>query len=206
LTQTPVKTINIFNKAYVPVSERIRLVHELGREFEMLESEPRHVGDKWIWRCVIKLDGKQFIGNAEIKLQAKAGSPDATDPWACGETSAVGRALAFAGILVEDSIASADEVVGAAQQRPEPAATGRSNGGSKPAQMPENRARLKTLFDEAMSKGICTDRDEFATWCSSVLVSETLLTPPDLLHLSHEELLKIGAFISSEPGKEEVAA
>jgi hypothetical protein len=204
MTQTPIKTINIFNKSYVPVSERIRLVHELGREFEMLESEPRHVGDKWIWRCVVKLDGKQYIGNAEIKLQARPGSPDATDPWACGETSAVGRALAFAGILVEDSIASADEVVGAEQSQP--TANARHNGGSKPTALPDSRARLKTLFDEAMSKGICQDRDEFATWCSSVLVSETLLTPTDLLHLSHEQLLKIGAFIASEPGKEEVAA
>lgn len=57
-----------------------------------------------------------------VKLNARPGSADATDPWACAETSAIGRALGFANMGVVESIASADEVIFAEQtsEAPQP--------------------------------------------------------------------------------------
>ncbi|SRR6266568_195505 len=105
-----VNTIVMHGKNYVEVCERVRLVHDQKREFEVLESSPLMVGDRCLWRMVIKVDGRLYTGNAEVKLNARAGTPDATNPFECGETSALGRALAFAGFGSVESIASFDEV------------------------------------------------------------------------------------------------
>ncbi len=105
-----VNTIVMHGKNYVEVAERVRLVHEQQREFEVIESSPLTVGDRCLWRVVVKVDGKLYTGNAEVKLNARAGTPDATNPFECGETSALGRALAFAGFGSVESIASFDEV------------------------------------------------------------------------------------------------
>jgi len=105
-----VNTISLHGKQYVEVAERVRLVHDQKREFEVLESVPFTIGERCLWRVVVKVDGKVYTGNAEVKLNARAGTPDATNPFECGETSALGRALAFAGFGTVESIASFDEV------------------------------------------------------------------------------------------------
>jgi hypothetical protein len=104
-----IKTINIKGKQYVEVAERLRLVHDQKRTFEVIESEPYTLGDRTLWRVVILVDEKRYKGNAEVKLTAKSG-PDSTNPFECAETSALGRALAFAGFGTVESIASFDEV------------------------------------------------------------------------------------------------
>jgi hypothetical protein len=105
-----VKTRILHNKDYVEVAERLRIVHELKKELEVIESQPVQFGDRCIWRVVIKVDGKQYIGNAEAKMNARKDSPDGTNPFECAETSALGRALAFAGFGTVESIASYDEI------------------------------------------------------------------------------------------------
>jgi len=103
-------SIEIHGKQYITVAERLAEARKSGKDFEIVASEPLVAGDRIVWRCCIKLDGKLFYGSAEAHLNAKAGSADATDPFACAETSAVGRALGFAGFGAIDSIASADEI------------------------------------------------------------------------------------------------
>jgi hypothetical protein len=105
-----VKTRILHNKDYVEVAERVRIVHELKKEFEVIESQPTQFADRCIWRVVVKVDGKQYIGNAEAKLNAPKNSPDGTNPFECAETSALGRALAWAGLGTVESIASYDEI------------------------------------------------------------------------------------------------
>lgn len=105
-----VRTRVLHGKDYVEVSERVRVVHELDKEFEVIESAPFQIGDRCIWRVVVKVDGKQYIGNAEAKLNAPKNTPDGTNPFECAETSALGRALAFAGLGTVESIASYDEI------------------------------------------------------------------------------------------------
>lgn len=101
----------LFGKDYVEVAERLRIVHELKKEFEVIESQPIQFADRCIWRVIIKFDGKQYVGNAEAKLtNAQKGSPDASNPFECAETSALGRALAFAGLGTVESIASYEEI------------------------------------------------------------------------------------------------
>src|SRR5438094_1815949 len=105
-----IKTINIRGKSYVEVAERVRLVHDQKRAFEVVESEPFTIGDRTLWKVTILVDEKKYKGNAEVKLNAPKNTPDGSNPYECAETSALGRALAFAGFGSVESIASFDEV------------------------------------------------------------------------------------------------
>lgn len=113
----PVKTVNISGKPYVTVAERSRFAHETFGENAMLGYEVTgrdvfSLGDRHFMTVYILINGKRYCGTSEIQLSnAKAGSADAKAPIECAETSAVGRALAFAGIGVVDDLASADEMV-----------------------------------------------------------------------------------------------
>jgi hypothetical protein len=80
-------------------------------DFEVLDSTFFEIKGRVLCKAVIKVDGKQYVGTAEAKLEnAVPKSADATNPFECGETSAVGRALAWAGYGSADSIASFDEI------------------------------------------------------------------------------------------------
>lgn len=105
-----VKTLNLHGKNYVEVAERVHMVHEKKAVFSIVKSEPVNIADRWLWVAVIMVDGQQYIGNAEIKMNAPKNTPDGTNPFECGETSAIGRALAFAGFGSVESIASKDEI------------------------------------------------------------------------------------------------
>ncbi len=111
-----VKTIDIRGKQYVTIAERVRILHEMRRsgeiqDFEMVESQPFEIVGQPYWRVSARINGKLYIGSAEIKLNAAKNTPDGTNPISCAETSAFGRMLAFAGLGTIDSIASAEDVV-----------------------------------------------------------------------------------------------
>lgn len=97
-------------KRYSTVAERLHAVHESGKRFEMIESIPMQCAEHWIWRCIIEIDGKRYAGHAVVNLQS-SNPAEMKDPWATAETSAIGRAIAFAGWLSDESIASADEIM-----------------------------------------------------------------------------------------------
>ncbi len=105
-----VNTRVLHNKDYVEVAERVRIVHALEKKFEMVESAPYTVADRWLWKVVVRVDDTQHIGTAEVKLNAPQNTPDGTNPFECAETSALGRALGFAGLGTVQSIASYDEI------------------------------------------------------------------------------------------------
>ncbi len=86
-------SIEIHGKQYVTVAERLQLLHSSGKPFEVVASEPIQMGERWAWRCIVLIDGQRYMGSAEIHLNAKPGSADATDPMAFAETSAIRRAL-----------------------------------------------------------------------------------------------------------------
>lgn len=126
-----VKTRILHNKDYVEVAERLRIVHALEqaeeKSFEMVESAPFEMAGRVLWKVVIKFNNRLFIGNAEAKMDAPKNSPDGTNPFECAETSAMGRALAFAGLGTLDSIASYDEI---ARQQPFQRVVEQSHNGS----------------------------------------------------------------------------
>jgi hypothetical protein len=103
--------VNIKGKEYVTVAERMELLRQSGKQFEMVESKAIVLGERIAWQVSLMIGDRLFIGSAEAHLNAKPGSADATDPFACAETSAIGRALGLAGFGSLDAIASADEIV-----------------------------------------------------------------------------------------------
>lgn len=105
-----IKTRVLHNKDYVEVAERIRIAHAVEDDFEMVEDHVVEIGGRFLWRAVIRVKGKIYMGHAEVKLDAPKNTPDGTNPYECAETSAIGRALAFAGLGTIESIASYDEI------------------------------------------------------------------------------------------------
>lgn len=101
--------VKIRGNDYITVAERVTAAHEAGG-FSMLESFPVLEGEHPYWRTIILVGERQFIGTAQIKFDAKRGTADGDSPLECAETSALGRALGFAGFGVVDGIASADEM------------------------------------------------------------------------------------------------
>jgi hypothetical protein len=106
-----VKTINYKGKPYVEVSERVRQIHDKDLPFEVQDSVFYEVAGRVVCKVRIKVGEYIYHGQAEAKLfNAVPKSADETNPFECAETSAVGRALAFAGLGTVDGIASFDEI------------------------------------------------------------------------------------------------
>ena len=98
-------SIKIHGKTYVTVAERVAAAHEA----EGLESITTEVlsMDPVVVKATVVIDGKTFTG-------ISAANPDKAiekqSPYEVAETSAVGRALGFAGFGIDESMASADEI------------------------------------------------------------------------------------------------
>lgn len=112
-----VPTLKLGNKDYAPVPVRVESAHRNGAEakigYEFLSHEFLTVGSKDVIKVCILVQGKKFYGTAMIKWGGKGA--DATDPIENAETSAVGRALGFAGFNIEQGIAPAEDVQRALQ-------------------------------------------------------------------------------------------
>ncbi len=108
----PVWTVTIKGRQYVDCAERVRLAHAAGGGFSVLGSQLFQMGDtgRWFVQVTIAIGDLRYVGTSEVKLTAKPGSADGDSPVECAETSAVARALGFAGVGLIDSIASANEI------------------------------------------------------------------------------------------------
>lgn len=109
------KTINIKGKNYTPVSERVLGAHEkekyLSIETEIISHDPV------LCKATVRTSKGVFIGHSAANPSK---SIEKESPYEIAETSAVGRALGFAGYGIQESIASADEMRKVPKKQTEP--------------------------------------------------------------------------------------
>lgn len=96
------KGINIGGKAYAPVPRRVESAHKNGGYSMIRVSWPEIHGIKCC-EVEIEYNGQRFIGTSELRMDFK-------NPISDGQTSALGRALGFAGFDIETAIASAEDM------------------------------------------------------------------------------------------------
>jgi hypothetical protein len=118
------KAIQFKGKAYVLVSDRVNYFNEVypnGSIQTQLISEPS--ADMVVVKAIVTPDTKEprfFTGYSQAKWSDTSSFVNKTSALENCETSAVGRALAFMGIGVIDSIASVDEIKKAENTSPSP--------------------------------------------------------------------------------------
>lgn len=112
--------VNIHGKEYVTVAERVKAGHADEDGVQSIITEMLHFADGIVvFRAVVTLaSGRAFTGHAQ--QSSKDGGIAGKSPVEVCETSAVGRALGFAGFGDLDSIASADEMIAAAKRANSP--------------------------------------------------------------------------------------
>ncbi len=99
--------VQIHGKDYMTVAKRI----ELGHEEKALESVETEVlsHNPVVIKAKVTIRGKVFTGISSVNLDSSR-VIEKENPYEVAETSAVGRALGFAGYGVIEGIASADEM------------------------------------------------------------------------------------------------
>ncbi len=107
MTNKKIPTVSIHGKEYVTVSTRIQMAHE-STQFEKLDTEILSHNPVVVKACVT-IGGKTFSGISSVSLDSFK-QIEKANPYEVAETSAVGRALGFAGYGSTESIASADEM------------------------------------------------------------------------------------------------
>jgi hypothetical protein len=126
-------------KEYATVNERLEQSHgEKARPkgITSVVTEVRPAGQVTVILARVRFeDGREFTGMSEIKFDATSGA-DKDAPVECAETSAVGRALAFAGYYgSDDGLAGAEEVAGAERRATQRGSWPQNGQGhSRPAQ------------------------------------------------------------------------
>lgn len=100
--------ILIHGKKYVMVNERVGMAHDANKHLD-ITTELISTQDYIIVKATAKTEKGTFTGYAEEKRGSDGIAGQS--PLEVAETSAVGRALGFAGYGAIDSIASAEEVV-----------------------------------------------------------------------------------------------
>ena len=88
--------VQIKGKKYWTVDERIAMARK-DEGFSMSSSELTECNGRYFCKVTIVVKEQIFIGTSEVKFGASPQSADGASPVECAETSALGRALGFAG-------------------------------------------------------------------------------------------------------------
>lgn len=103
--------VNIHGKDYVTVAKRLQMFLDANKEEGNISITTEILShDPIVIRAVVKIKERVFHGISSVALDT-AKFIEKSNPYEVAETSAVGRALGFAGFGSIDSIASADEVI-----------------------------------------------------------------------------------------------
>lgn len=99
--------IQIHGKDYMTVAGRLELARESKKLMSVVTEVLQH-NPMVVVKATVNIDGELFTG---ISAANTAKSIEKSSPYEVAETSAVGRALGFAGFGATESIASADEML-----------------------------------------------------------------------------------------------
>lgn len=101
--------VNIKGKPYMTVAGRVRKAHEeLSENFEIVtEALPQEGGV--LFKAIVSTPKGRFFGHSFASLTAQG--IEGQSPYEVAETSAIGRALGFAGYGIVDGLATGDEIV-----------------------------------------------------------------------------------------------
>ncbi len=106
--------VNIHGKEYMTVAKRVEIAHEQ-KALESVETEViSHT--PVVVKAKVSIKGKMFTGISAVNLD-NGRVIEKQNPYEVAETSAVGRALGFAGYGLIESVASADEVARANSEK-----------------------------------------------------------------------------------------
>jgi len=112
------KTIKIHNKDYVEVNQRVKYFCETYKGGQITTELISDVGGKCIFKATATIDGI-VVATGHAYEKEGAGNINKTSYLENCETSAVGRCLGFAGIGIDASIATYEEVQTAILQQKE---------------------------------------------------------------------------------------
>lgn len=101
------QTIDIHGKPYVPVVERIKEIHKALNEGFSITTELIPHETAVIVKATITIGDSVFTAHSAAN---PAKTIEKQSPYEVAETSAIGRALGFAGYGLLDSIATAEEI------------------------------------------------------------------------------------------------
>lgn len=105
------KTINIKGKEYVEVKERVRYLAEEIKDYSITTEYNYYPERKlWVVKATLSIGDNVYTGLAQEIESDNYKEVNSTSALENCETSAVGRACAFAGIGIVDGIASVDEI------------------------------------------------------------------------------------------------
>lgn len=100
------KTISIHGNDYVPVHERVRVAHEANDEIS-ITTEFLPIEGVIVCKATVETKKGTFHGTSAANMSKAI---EKASPYEVAESSAIGRALGFAGYGIADGIASAEEV------------------------------------------------------------------------------------------------
>src|SRR5215212_1406908 len=116
--------IQIHGKQYVTVDERVKAAHEACKTLS-ISTEVLPMADKIVIKATVVTEKGTFTG---ISAANEAKTIEKQSPYEVAETSAVGRALGFAGFGIINGIATADEIAKTPSQGSLGGSSGPSNG------------------------------------------------------------------------------
>ena len=119
------KTTNIRGKKYGEVNERIKYLRQEAalKNYSIMTEFPALDSDMCVCKCTIATEQGKIVATGHAHEERGSSNINKTSYVENCETSAVGRALAFLGIGIDTSIASANEVQEAIAKQNSPAST-----------------------------------------------------------------------------------
>jgi hypothetical protein len=212
-----VRVVWLDETPYVPVAERLYHLHQLGHTLSMERCDIIRVHGLWVYRVILTVDGRRYIGDAEVRFAAKDPAPERRFPLSTAQTSAVGNALALAGfgdvrailerrgidtegVCWAPSLASADVVMQAQQERQKRGAQEHQSDQEAAPSAQVGTLALITREQQAEIRRLCANLGEPEPEAMKEWTCEEASTYIEILHIQMDELLSTVDAVRLAPG------